>query len=140
MTEAQYYRRFVLQQRIAERKSGVGTGGVRERSIDSIGRAPRGLNEGKGFVFISHKGRPFRAAFFPSQPASVSRNWPRSIVLSAFPAFARRIEVGGNVRFLRIQRDLRGSRARAHALTGNPHAEEPCCSYVPKGYVQPAPE
>jgi MoaA/NifB/PqqE/SkfB family radical SAM enzyme len=31
-----------------------------------------------------------------------------------------------------------GSRARAYALTGNPHAEEPCCSYVPKGYAQPA--
>ena len=31
-----------------------------------------------------------------------------------------------------------GSRARAYALTGNPHGEEPCCSYIPKSYVQPA--
>jgi len=30
-----------------------------------------------------------------------------------------------------------GSRSRAYALTGNPHAEEPCCSYIPKGYVPP---
>jgi MoaA/NifB/PqqE/SkfB family radical SAM enzyme len=32
-----------------------------------------------------------------------------------------------------------GSRARAYALTGNPNAEEPCCSYIPKGYIQPSP-
>ena len=32
-----------------------------------------------------------------------------------------------------------GSRARAYALTGNPNAEEPCCVYIPKGYVQPVP-
>src|SRR5450631_1271851 len=49
-TEAQHYRRFVLQQRVAERKSGQGTGSVHERADDAIGRAPRGLNDGKGFV------------------------------------------------------------------------------------------
>jgi len=32
-----------------------------------------------------------------------------------------------------------GSRARAYALTGDPMAEEPRCSYVPKGYVMPPP-
>jgi MoaA/NifB/PqqE/SkfB family radical SAM enzyme len=32
--------------------------------------------------------------------------------------------------------DLAGVHCRA--MTGNPHAEEPCCSYVPKGYAQPA--
>jgi radical SAM protein with 4Fe4S-binding SPASM domain len=31
-----------------------------------------------------------------------------------------------------------GSRARAFAITGDPFDEEPCCSYVPKGYVAPA--
>lgn len=31
-----------------------------------------------------------------------------------------------------------GLLARTYVLTENPHAEEPCCSYVAKGYVLPA--
>jgi MoaA/NifB/PqqE/SkfB family radical SAM enzyme len=31
-----------------------------------------------------------------------------------------------------------GSRSRAFAVTGDPLAEEPCCSYVPKGYFKPS--
>src|SRR4051812_35319957 len=42
-TEAQHYRRFLLQQRVAERQLGVDSASQHERAVDSIGRAPRGL-------------------------------------------------------------------------------------------------
>ncbi len=141
-TEAQHYRRFVLQQRVAERKSGVDTGKVHERTGDSIGRAPRGLNDGKGFIFISHKGEVFPSGFLPLCAGNI-RDQELGAIYRDSPLFRDLRDTSklegkcGSCEFKEI---CGGSRARAHALTGNPHAEEPCCSYVPKGYSQPAPQ
>src|SRR5579863_6277413 len=46
-TEAQHYRRYLLQQRAAERRAGS-VDLSSEKLPDTIGRAPRGLNDGKG--------------------------------------------------------------------------------------------
>jgi radical SAM protein with 4Fe4S-binding SPASM domain len=138
-TEAQHYGRFVLQQRVAERKSGLGTGSVHERADDAIGRAPRGLNDGKGFVFISHKGEVLPSGFLPLSAGNI-REQDLAAIYRDSPLFRDLRDTSklegkcGSCEFKEI---CGGSRARAHALTGNPHAEEPCCSYVPKGYVQP---
>ena len=139
-TEAQHYRRFVLQQRVAERKSGRSPASVHERSVDAIGRAPRGLNDGKGFVFISHKGEVFPSGFLPLSAGNI-REQELATIYRDSPLFRNLRDTSklegkcGSCEFKEI---CGGSRARAHALTGNPHAEEPCCSYVPRGYVQPA--
>ena len=141
-TEAQHYRRFVLQQRVSERKSGLVSNSVHERSVDAIGRAPRGLNDGKGFVFISHKGEVFPSGFLPLSAGNI-REQELAVIYRDSPLFRDLRDTSklegkcGSCEFKEI---CGGSRARAYALTGNPHAEEPCCSYVPKGYVQPAPQ
>jgi radical SAM protein with 4Fe4S-binding SPASM domain len=138
-TEAQHYRRFLLQQRVAERKLGVDAGLERERAVDAIGRAPRGLNDGKGFVFISHKGEVFPSGFLPL-PAGNIREQALAKIYRESPLFRDLRDTSklegkcGSCEFKEI---CGGSRARAYALTGNPNAEEPCCSYVPKSYVQP---
>src|SRR5580765_4754050 len=54
-TEAQHYRRFLLQQKSAEKASNQEKF-LHQKIVDSIGRAPRGLNDGKGFLFVSHTG------------------------------------------------------------------------------------
>ena len=64
-TEAQHYRRFMLQQRVVERRNGSASSANHEKAEDAIGRAPRGLNDGKGFVFISHTGKIFPSGFMP---------------------------------------------------------------------------
>jgi hypothetical protein len=47
---------------------------------DGIGRAPRGINDGKGFVFISHLGEVFPSGFLPVSAGNIRTNpWPRSI-------------------------------------------------------------
>jgi radical SAM protein len=141
-TEAQHYRRFVLQQRVAERKSGVDTSSVHGRSSDEIGRAPRGLNDGKGFVFISHKGDVFPSGFLPLSAGNI-REQDLAVIYRDSPLFRDLRDTSklegkcGSCEFKEI---CGGSRARAHALTGNPLAEEPCCSYVPRGYPPLAPE
>ncbi len=140
-TEAQHYRRFVLQQNVAERKAGLSSRSVQERSADAIGRAPRGLNDGKGFLFISHKGDVFPSGFLPYLAGNIREHGLATIYRES-PLFLNLRDTSklegkcGSCEFKEI---CGGSRARAYALSGNPHAEEPCCSYVPKGYVRPAP-
>ena len=140
-TEAQHYRRYLLQQRVAERKLGIDVASQHERAVDAIGRAPRGLNDGKGFAFISHKGEVFPSGFLPLSAGSI-RDRELATIYCDSPLFrdlrdTSRLE--GKCGACEFKEICGGSRARAYALTGNPHAEEPCCSYVPKGYAQPAP-
>jgi radical SAM protein len=140
-TEAQHYRRFVLQQKVAERKSGAGSAIVQEKTTDSIGRAPRGLNDGKGFVFISHIGEVFPSGFLPL-PAGNIRQQGLAEIYRKSPLFRELRETSrleGKCGACEFKEICGGSRARAYALSGNPHAEEPCCSYLPRGYTQPVP-
>jgi len=42
-------------------------------TADGIGRAPRGINDGKGFVFISHLGEVFPSGFLPVSAGNVRK-------------------------------------------------------------------
>lgn len=136
-TEAQHYRRFLLQQRVFERRSGGTSQTFSEKAADAIGRAPRGLNDGKGFVFISHTGDVFPSGFLPLSAGNV-RQQELAVIYRESPLFQSLRDTSklegkcGSCEFKEI---CGGSRARAYALTGNPNAEEPCCAYIPKGYV-----
>jgi radical SAM protein len=140
-TEAQHYRRFILQKKVAEKRSGalhVDT----VVSTDDIGRAPRGLNDGKGFVFISHKGEVFPSGFLPLSAGSIREKSLESIYCES-PLFrdlrdTSRLE--GKCGACEFKQICGGSRSRAYALTGNPFGEEPCCAYIPKGYSAAANE
>ncbi len=138
-TEAQHYRRFLLQQRVAERKSGQSSSSVHERATDAIGRAPRGLNDGKGFVFISHKGEVFPSGFLPLAAGNIREQELATIYRDSplFRDLRDTSKLEGKCGSCEFKEICGGSRARAYALTGNPLAEEPCCSYVPKGYILP---
>jgi radical SAM protein len=135
-TEAQHYRRFVLQQKVAERKAGVWTQVNQEKVADAIGRAPRGLNDGKGFVFISHTGEVFPSGFLPLSADNIRRNALNAIYRESplFLALRDTSKLEGKCGACEFKEICGGSRSRAYALTGNPNAEEPCCSYIPRGY------
>lgn len=137
-TEAQHYRRYALQQKVAERKAGL----FRDAPVrveDAIGRAPRGLNDGKGFVFISHKGEVFPSGFLPLAAGSI-REQPLAEIYRDSPVFRAlrdTSQLHGKCGACEFKEICGGSRARAYALTGDAHGEEPCCSYVPRGYTVP---
>lgn len=138
-TEAQHYRRYLLQQRVAERKAGQ-QGPTSEKVADAIGRAPRGLNDGKGFVFISHIGEVFPSGFLPLSAGNVRRQ-PLSTIYRESPLFLALRDTSkleGKCGACEFKEICGGSRSRSYALTGNPLGEEPCCSYVPRGYTRPA--
>ncbi len=140
-TEAQHYRRYMLQQRVAERKAGVVADSGPEKMADSIGRAPRGLNDGKGFLFISHTGEVFPSGFLPLTAGNIRRQPLASIYRDSplFRSLRDAAQLEGKCGHCEFKGICGGSRARAYALTGDPMAEEPCCSYIPKGYVMPPP-
>jgi radical SAM protein len=149
-TEAQHYRRYILQMRAAERKGQGRAAAVNAQAAstpaswnevvvgnhsDHIGRAPRGLNDAKGFVFISHFGEVFPSGFLPMSAGNVRRQ-PLAGIYRHSPLFvslrdASRLQ--GKCGVCEFRNVCGGSRARAFALTGDPFAEEPCCVYEPKG-------
>jgi AdoMet-dependent heme synthase len=138
-TEAQHYRRFLLQQRTAARKAGS-PDPTHDKTFDAIGRAPRGLNDGKGFVFISHTGEVFPSGFLPVSAGNI-RHEPLAAIYRESPLFRDLRDVDkleGKCGACEFKQICGGSRARAYALTGNAFGQEPCCSYVPRGYVQSA--
>ena len=140
-TEAQHYRRYLLQQRVAERKTGAGAPATPEKTADAIGRAPRGLNDGKGFVFISHTGDVFPSGFLPLGAGNIREQTLASIYRESplFLSLRDTSMLEGKCGACEFKEICGGSRSRAYALTGNPNAEEPCCSYIPRGYVAPPP-
>lgn len=139
-TEAQHYRRYLLQQRAAERQSATAIDAP-EKLPDSIGRAPRGLNDGKGFVFVSHTGEVFPSGFLPKSAGNIRNQSLAQIYRESplFQALRNPAKLEGKCGACEFKHICGGSRARSYALTGNPFAEESCCSYIPKGYVAPPP-
>jgi AdoMet-dependent heme synthase len=140
-TEAQHYRRYILQRRVAERRVGTGMLATQEKAEDTIGRAPRGLNDGKGFVFISHTGEVFPSGFLPLSAGNIRQQLLGDIYRRSplFQSLRDTSKLEGKCGACEFKEICGGSRARACALTGNPNAEELCCSYIPKGYIQPPP-
>lgn len=139
-TEAQHYRRFLLQKRTELRQSGVvdqaqlpSVLGM-ARTEDGIGRAPKGINDGKGFVFVSHQGEVFPSGFLPVSAGNVKRQSLAELYRHSplFVALRDEENLHGKCGSCEYRRVCGGSRARSFALTGDLFAEEPCCSYQPK--------
>lgn len=140
-TEAQHYRRFVLQRRTAERRQGSQAGfpsasgwASGRNSRDGIERAPRGLNDAKGFVFVSHTGEVYPSGFLPLSAGNIRRQSLAEIYRHSplFVSLRDSSRLKGKCGICEFREICGGSRARAYALTGDPLAEEPCCVYEPR--------
>ncbi|HZD94024.1 MAG TPA: TIGR04053 family radical SAM/SPASM domain-containing protein [Candidatus Sulfotelmatobacter sp.] len=124
-TEAQHYRRYLLQQR------------RRKDRGESLGNGVPGIlpiNEGKGFMFISHTGEVQPSGFLPVsvgnvRHASVSDIYRNSELFQQLRNINNLRGKCGDCEFREI---CGGSRARAYALSGDAFAEDPSCAYVPK--------
>jgi radical SAM protein len=137
-TEAQHYRRFLLQKRVDERRQGRANPKSLPFSAsltsDGIGRAPKGINDGKGFVFVSHLGEVFPSGFLPLSAGNVRRQSLADLYRDSplFTALRDPAKLEGKCGICEFRDLCGGSRARAYALTGSPFAQEPCCVYQPR--------
>ena len=135
-TEAQHYRRFLLQRRTEEKRKGGDQSlppmpGI--STADGIGRA-RGINDGKGFVFISHLGEVFPSGFLPVSAGNIRKQSLKELYRHSplFVSLRDSQNLKGKCGICEFREICGGSRARAYALTGDVFAEEPCCVWEPK--------
>ena len=135
-TEAQHYRRFLLQRRTEEKRKGNGStiSMLGMNTPDGIGRAPRGINDGKGFVFISHRGEVFPSGFLPVSAGNVRKSSLAEIYRESplFVSLRDTSNLRGKCGACEFREVCGGSRARAYAVSGDIFAEEPCCTWQPK--------
>ena len=98
-----------------------------------ITRAPKGVNEAKGFVFISHIGDVFPSGFLPLKAGNVKKE---SIVdIYRHSDLFRRLRDSSNLKGKCGECEFRelcgGSRSRAWSVTGDVFASDPTCTYQP---------
>ncbi|HWB86250.1 MAG TPA: TIGR04053 family radical SAM/SPASM domain-containing protein [Bryobacteraceae bacterium] len=126
-TEAMHYRRYVAQ-RMKE-----GRGPALNRNFAEVAWPTAGVNDGKGFVFISHTGEIFPSGFLPLTGGNVLRDSLRDVYRNSglFRVLRDPAEYGGKCGICEYQKICGGSRSRAFALTGDWRAEDPRCIYQP---------
>jgi radical SAM protein len=100
----------------------------------TIGLAPRGVNAGNGFLFVSHRGEVFPSGFLPMSTGSVRRSTLAELYRGdeTFRALRDPRRLTGRCGRCEFRSICGGSRARAYALTGDPFATDPWCAYEPQ--------
>jgi radical SAM protein with 4Fe4S-binding SPASM domain len=117
-TAAPAYRRVFLQ---------------RTRRVRHGRRRPGSVNEGRGFVFVSHTGDVHPSGFLPLRAGNV-RDTPLGEIYRRHPLFEALRDparLGGKCGRCEFRMVCGGSRGRAYAHTGDPLAEDPACAYDP---------
>lgn len=126
-TAGPHYRRLAL-----EEKKLSGTDVI----IGMRGRQAMWVNEGRGFLFISHLGQVFPSGFLPiacgdvreSDPVALYRRHP------TFQLLRDSDSLKGKCGSCSYRMVCGGARARAYAMTGDLMESDPLCSYVPPDY------
>ena len=138
-TAAPPYRRVAIQRSRGEDPVGGGTSeqpiaGAGYRFQDGLHRPALGVNDGKGFAFISHTGDVCPSGFLPLAAGNV-RERPLADIYrtsSLFRDLRDPEKLKGRCGACEYRTVCGGSRARAWALTGDYLAEDPSCVYQPQ--------
>lgn len=142
-TAAQHYRRVVIQQERQARGLPPDTPSSEMRWEATgagyafrEGRAPQqqGVNDGKGFAFVSHLGEVYPSGFLQI-PAGNVRHTSIVDLYRGHPLFRQLRDPDallGKCGRCAYRSICGGSRARGWALTGNPMAPDPTCAYDPE--------
>jgi len=163
VTEAPHYRRYVAQREVEKsedrpsvessvpRANGGGTQPQASAAVmpnlltrsegpgHTVGLAPRGVNAGNGFAFVSHTGDVFPSGFLPLAAGNV-REQSLPTIYRQSPLFRMLREPDallGRCGRCEYRSICGGSRSRAYALVGNYLATDPWCSYEPAQTAAP---
>lgn len=156
-TEAMHYRRYVMQRMMAEQgkitdslidpntglidASTIFMGNIArtkpigvQMQTGAITRAPKGVNEAKGFVFISHIGDVFPSGFLPLKAGNVKKDSLVTLYRESelFRALRDTKNLKGKCGECEFRELCGGSRSRAWSVTGDVFASDPICTYQPQ--------
>jgi radical SAM protein len=141
VTEAPHYRRHVAMRQGGGRPAlGAPLASMpamltrSEGPGHTIGLAPRGVNAGNGFLFVSHVGDICPSGFLPVPSANVRERTLADVYRNdpMFLSLRDPEKLEGRCGRCEYRRICGGSRARALALTGSPYATDPWCAYEPR--------
>ncbi|MFQ5960824.1 MAG: TIGR04053 family radical SAM/SPASM domain-containing protein [Candidatus Methylomirabilales bacterium] len=131
--EAPHFRRYWMQRRLEE-----------GMSLEDISRLSKmmgfGVRDGNGVIFVSHRGEVYPAGFLPYPLLGNVREMPLSETYRNSPRLAELRDMDrlkGKCGLCEFRWICGGSRARAHAVSGDYLAEEPLCAYEPGRGVIP---
>jgi radical SAM protein len=130
-TAAPHFRRIQL-----ERHAAGAVGILRDVDAEGRVRGPRGINDGAGFVFVSHRGDICPSGFLAVPAGNVREDEIGRVYRESalFTSLRDESALGGKCGVCPFRRVCGGSRARAHAMTGDAFAADPLCAYVPRGW------
>ena len=147
--EGYHYRRVLLQRRAAdlsvtaedllanaEKKSWTPTELASSPQSTRIVRAPLGVNDGKGIVFVSHQGNVQPSGFLNLIGGNVRSESLANIYRNS-PVFQRvrdYSQIKGKCGVCEFKNICGGSRSRAYAITGDPMRSDPYCVYQPAAW------
>jgi radical SAM protein len=135
-TAAPAYRRVAVQRAMSEKESDEShrpIAGAGYRFRDGLHRPAMGVNDGKGFCFISNVGEFCPSGFLPV-PAGNVRDRPITELYrdsSLFRDLRDPTKLKGKCGACDFRTICGGSRARAWAVTGDYLAEDSSCAYSP---------
>ena len=138
-TAAPMYRRVAIQRKKAEQSDGNGQKpvtfqGAGFQYADGLNRPTRGVNDGNGFLFISHIGEIMPSGFLPISAANV-REQDVVDVYRNHPLFLDLRDpekLKGKCRVCEFRDVCGGQRGRAYGVTGDYLQSDPACLYQPK--------
>ena len=133
-TAAPAYRRVVIQQAMENGASSGTLAGAGYRYEDGLNRPVQGVNDGKGFCFISHVGDVCPSGFLPLPAGNVRERSVVDIYRNSrlFRELRDPALLTGKCSGCRFREVCGGSRARSYAVTGDHLASDPSCVYEPR--------
>ncbi|MFC0414520.1 TIGR04053 family radical SAM/SPASM domain-containing protein [Cytobacillus solani] len=140
-TASQHYRRVVLQEKVREKA--LSKDNIRYEDtitkdiafmVDGLKRAPRGVNDGNGFAFVSHIGDVYPSGLLPIKAGNIKETPLKEIYResSIFKELRDPNNYKGKCGVCEYRFVCGGSRSRAYAVTGDYLESEPFCVYIPE--------
>ena len=134
-TAAPMYRRVAIQRRKAEMKDGqsVTFQGAGFQYADGLHRPTKGVNDGNGFMFISHLGEIMPSGFLPISAGDVRNDDVVDVYRNAsiFRDLRDYSKLKGKCGICDFRDVCGGQRGRAFGITGDYLETDPSCLYEP---------
>jgi radical SAM protein len=135
-TAAPMYRRVTIQRKRAQSQDGslATFQGAGFQYADGLNRPTKGVNDGNGFLFISHRGDIMPSGFLPL-PAGNVRTDDVVAVYRSHPLFLALRDpslIKGKCGACEYREVCGGQRGRAYGMTGDYLEADPACAYEPE--------
>ncbi len=134
-TAAPMYRRVAIQRKRAEGNGQPVTfQGAGFQYADGLNRPTKGVNDGNGFLFISHIGEIQPSGFLPITAGNVRTDDIVDVYRHSklFNDLRSPDKIKGRCGFCEYHDVCGGQRGRAYGMTGDYLESDPACAYLPK--------